>query len=64
MWSDLVGGHDPQLGDGGVAGAGDHVGDAVGDVFGGEDLGLLVKGIVTTQVRVFVGWACEDRGYE
>src|SRR6266581_1983216 len=32
--SGLVGGHDPQLADGGVAGAGDHVGDAVGDVFG------------------------------
>jgi hypothetical protein len=32
--SDLVGGHDPQLADGGVAGAGDHVGDAVGDVLG------------------------------
>lgn len=43
--SDLVGGHDPQLADGGVAGAGDHVGDAVGDVFGGEDLGLLVEGV-------------------
>src|SRR6266540_73549 len=43
--SDLVGGHDPQLADGGVAGAGDHVGDAVGDVLGGEDLGLLVEGV-------------------
>ena len=45
MRSDLVGGHDPQLADGGVAGAGDHVGDAVGDVLGGEDLGLLVEGV-------------------
>src|SRR5215207_9162908 len=45
MWSDLVGGHDPQLADGGVAGAGDHVGDAVGDLLGGEDLGLLVEGV-------------------
>ena len=44
MRSDLVGGHDPQLADGGVAGAGNHVGDAVGDVLGGEDLGLLVEG--------------------
>jgi hypothetical protein len=34
MRSELVGGHDPQLADGGVAGAGDHVGDAVGDVVG------------------------------
>jgi hypothetical protein len=30
----LVGGHDPQLADGGMAGPGDHVGDAVGDVLG------------------------------
>src|SRR6266540_5695946 len=45
MWSELFGGHDPQLADGGVAGAGDHVGDAVGDVLGGEDLGLLVEGV-------------------
>ena len=29
----------------GVAGAGDHVGDAVGDVFRSEDLGLLVEGV-------------------
>ena len=43
MWSDLVGRHDPQFTDRGVAGAGDHVGDAVGDVLGGEDLGLLVE---------------------
>src|SRR5215207_5540972 len=39
--SGLVGGHDPQLADGGMARAGDHVGDSVGDVLGGEDLGLL-----------------------
>src|SRR5207249_737582 len=55
MRSELFGGHDPQLADGGVAGAGDHVGDAVGDVPGGdvpggdvpggEDLGLLVEGV-------------------
>src|SRR5580704_7820639 len=43
--SDLVGGHDPQLADGGVAGAGDHVSDAVRDVLRGEDLGLLVEGV-------------------
>src|ERR1700733_6212480 len=34
--SDLVGGHDPQLADGGVAGAGGYVCDAVGDVLGGD----------------------------
>ena len=45
MRSDLVGGHDPQLADGGVAGAGDHVGDTVGDVLGGEDLGLRIEGV-------------------
>ena len=33
--SDLVRRHDPQLADGGVAWAADHVGDAVGDVLGG-----------------------------
>ena len=43
----LVGGHDPQFADGRVAGAGDHVGDAVGDVLGGKDLGLLVEGVVS-----------------
>ena len=37
--SDLVGGHDPELADGAVTGSGDHVGDAVGDVFGVQDLG-------------------------
>jgi hypothetical protein len=37
--------HDPQLADGRVAGSGDHVGDAVGDVLGGEDLCLLVEGV-------------------
>jgi hypothetical protein len=36
--SDLVGGHDPELADGGVAWSGDHVGDAVGDVLGCEGL--------------------------
>src|ERR1700722_4363068 len=29
----------------GVAGGGDYLCDAVGDVFGGEDLGLLVEGV-------------------
>src|SRR5438876_7475716 len=43
MWSGLVGRHDPQLTDGRVAGAGDHVGDAVCDVLGGEDLCPLVE---------------------
>lgn len=43
MQSDLVGGHEPPFADGGVAGAGDHVSDAVGDVFGREDLGLPVE---------------------
>src|SRR5215211_4227596 len=45
MRSDLVGGHDPQLADGGMARAGDHVGDAVGDLLGGEDLGLFEEGV-------------------
>jgi len=43
--SGLVGGHDPQFADGGVPGAGDHVGDAVGDVLRRQDLGLLVEGV-------------------
>jgi hypothetical protein len=46
MRSELIGGHDPQLADGGVAGPGDHVGDTVGDVLGREDLGLLVEGSI------------------
>ncbi|MDH6110122.1 hypothetical protein P3T36_005848 [Kitasatospora sp. MAP12-15] len=41
----LVGRHDPQFADGGMAGTGDHVGDAVGDVLGGEDLDLLVEAV-------------------
>src|SRR6266568_3302622 len=32
--SHLCGRHNPQLADRGVSGAGDHVGDAVGDIFG------------------------------
>jgi len=44
-WSGLVGGHDPQLADGGVAWPSDHVGDSVGDVLGPEDLGLLIEGV-------------------
>jgi hypothetical protein len=43
MGSALFGGHDPQLADGGVAGTGDHVADAIGDVLGGEDLDFGVK---------------------
>jgi hypothetical protein len=43
MRSNLVGGHDPQLADGDVAGASDHVGDTVCDVLGSEDLGLLIE---------------------
>jgi hypothetical protein len=51
--ADLAGGHDPQFADGGVAGAGDHV----GDVLGGEDLGLLVEGsIISVQTS---GLLCE-----
>jgi hypothetical protein len=42
---DLVGGHYPQLTDGGVPGTADHVGDSVGDVLGGEDFGRLVEGV-------------------
>src|SRR5438128_4309021 len=45
MRSDLVGWHDPQLADGGVPGAGDHVDDTVCDVLGGKDLRLLVEGV-------------------
>jgi hypothetical protein len=45
MLSELFGGHDPQLADGGVPGTGDHVGDAVGDVLGSEYLGLFVEGV-------------------
>src|SRR6476661_1808418 len=43
--SGLVGGHDPELADGGVPGPGDHVGHAVGDVLGDEDLRLLIEGV-------------------
>ena len=45
MRSDLVGGHDPELADGGVARSGDHVGEAVGDVLGSQHLGRLVEGV-------------------
>jgi hypothetical protein len=44
MRSELFGGHDPRLADGSVPGRG--VGDAVGDVSGGEDLGLLEAGSI------------------
>src|SRR6266567_7012370 len=57
MRSELFGGHDPQLGDGGVAGAGAHVGDAVGDVLGGEDIGLVVGGSIIS-LRTW-GLLCE-----
>lgn len=41
----LVGGHDPQLADRGVARAGDHVGHAIGDVLCLQDFGRFVEGI-------------------
>jgi 4-carboxymuconolactone decarboxylase len=40
--SGLAGGHSQYFADGGVAGAGDHVDDAVRDILGGEHLGLLI----------------------
>ena len=43
--SRLVGGHHPELTDGGVAGPGDHEGDAVRDVLGYEGLGGCVEGV-------------------
>src|SRR5918994_5135682 len=44
LWSDLVGGHDPQLTDGGVAGAGGELRRAVGDVFRRGPPGPLLGG--------------------
>ena len=71
--SHLCGRHDPEFSDGGVSGAGDHVGDAVGNILGGKNLGLLVEGVdhlfpnVRLVVRAQFGrdatrleWSCPD----